>query len=781
MKKAGYLQSGSAILAVAASMAAGAAMAQDASPQQNDNGIAEIIVTAQKRAQKLNDVGITIVAATNEQLQSAGVTEVSQLTKVAPGFSVGNTYAGYQVFSLRGINFNATQFSAPPAVSTYVDEAILPYSAMTGGLLLDVDHVEVLKGPQGTLFGQNATGGSINIVAAKPTGTPKAGFDLEVNHFGQVIGSGFVSGPLSDTLRARLAASTTQFGAWQKGYYLNNRKNGDQNKGAARLLLDWTPTDRLTVSVNLNANYDHGEQQQAQFGRFSPQQPTYLPGLATYPVPTDNRDADISDGIDTHARNRLYQGVLRMDYEIADTLTLTSLTNYLDFDSNVGRDGDGTALGVINYRTRGKDKTFAQEVRLSGDAFESNLKYILGVNYQKDKIVDGLDNIFPGYSAIPPGTFFTVDNDIRARSLGFFGNLEYQFTPELSITGGARYTETKQSIDGCFTGNAQAAGLLGFISDLFRSGAGLPSGAGAFVPGGCLSINDAFPNVANPNGPGLIPDYLPVAADYTQKEHNVSWRGGVNYKATPDTLIYGLVSRGYKAGLFPNMIALFAAQINPVKQEQLTSYEIGAKLGLFDRAVQLNVSAFYYDYRDKQFFTYRPQPVVGSNAFLLNVPKSKVKGFDIDLTVAPVPGLTLRGAVTYVDTKVGSFQTFDFLGNALDATGTEFNYSSPWSGSFDGQYSFAIGESRSLYLGGGGSFASRTFSNLGETEASRIPGYVIFDARVGVESDNGWRVGLFARNLTNKYYFTAVFPSGDTDGRFSGMPRTFGATASFRW
>ncbi|MEJ2458913.1 MAG: TonB-dependent receptor plug domain-containing protein, partial [Novosphingobium sp.] len=163
-------------------------LAQDAGTggEATDSGIQEIIVTAQKRSQRLSDVGISIVAQTAEQLKSAGVVDVSQLAKVAPGFTASESQNGFPIFSIRGVNFNSNQISAAPTVSTYVDEAALPLPAMTGAMLLDVERIEVLKGPQGTLFGQNATGGSINVIAAKPTSTLEVGGHGEVNNFGQV-------------------------------------------------------------------------------------------------------------------------------------------------------------------------------------------------------------------------------------------------------------------------------------------------------------------------------------------------------------------------------------------------------------------------------------------------------------------------------------------------------------------------------------------------------------------------------------------------------------------
>lgn len=738
--------------------------------------IDEIIVTAQKREQNLNDVGITITAATAETLQAKGVTNIDQLAQVAPGFSVGQNYTGQQIFSLRGINFNTAQISASPTVSTYVDEAILPYSIMTGALLLDVERVEVLKGPQGTLFGQNATGGSINVIAAKPTEAFAGGVRTELNEFGQVFGESFVSGSLTDTLRARVAASTTQGGEWQRGYFLSDGDKGNEDKTAVRLLLDWTPTEKLTVGVNLNAYWDKGDMQFYQIGTIAPLIPAAaFPGTATYELPNDARDAEYTPGRNWGKDDRMYQGVLRLDYEISDRLSVTSLTNYSDFDEQRFVDGDGLAYDVLWYNPNGWIKSFSQELRLNGNGYDGKLNYIVGGNYQKDKILDANDLYLPGYSGTPYGTDFKTPSRLTNEYAGIFANVDFEVVDGVTLTVGARYTDAKETAKGCSTGNFLGTAVGNAVTGALRGINGLPP-IPAINEGECLTFIDVSP------APGVAPTFLPGSVDLEQKEDNVSWRTGLNYKPNDNTLFYGLISRGYKSGVFPVSPAdLVASSKLPVEQEELTAYELGTKLELVGRTLFVNLAAFYYDYKDKQFLTYEPYPVTGYNQVLANIPKSKAKGFETEVTAYPLSGLSLHAGVTYVKTEVGNFDTYNAQVQPINVKGNRFSYAPEWSGTADADYRFPIADALRLYVGASMIFSSKAFSDLGEDPITEIPSYETYDARLGVESDRGWTAGLFVRNLTDEDYWTSAFRTADIFARIAGRPRTFGATASYRF
>lgn len=749
------------------------APAQAQQSTTDNSGLGDIIVTAQKREQRLNDVGVSVSVASSTQLQSAGVVDAEGLGAIVPGFTASTSVFGPPVFSLRGVNFNSFQASAPPTVSSYVDEAAIPYPVMGQALFLDVERVEVLKGPQGTLFGQNATGGSINVIAAKPTSDLSAGFRVDVNHWGETNAEGFVSGPLSDTLRARVAVQTTQFGGWQRGYYLNDQKNGDQNKVAGRLLLDWTPTDRLKISVNLNAAKDRSEQQQPQAFLIQPVNPAAASAQPYLQyqnhLPTSARDADFDTGYDTRADNYTYQGVLRADYDFTDQLTFTSITNYLKTRFRSPHDQDGTAVPMQPATALADIKSFNQEVRLAGNFKDAGINFVLGASYGRDKITEGVDQAYIGYTGFPPNSPALWLYDLTQRAAAVFGSVDYEIVEGVTLTAGARYTDTKQTIYGCTFDNGGNPGLHGVSQSIV--GAINPALAAAYVSGGCITIDDG----------GSAPTFLPKFADRQQNETNVAWRGAINYKVNRDVLLYASASRGFKAGTFPVIINLFDSVIQPVKQEKLTSYEVGAKLTLLDNHVQLNASAFHYDYVNKQFFSFLPV-LQGAlvTATLVNIPKSTVDGADIDIT-AQFGGLRLSGGATYIKTKVKNYVGFDFAGRPVDFSGKEFNYAPPWSANLDAEYRFEAGGDLTPFVGGTVTYRDKTYADLGENPDFAMPAYTLLDARFGLESIHGWRVSIYGRNLTNKYYWNSVASSGDGAVRFTGEPRTFGANFSYRF
>lgn len=758
--------------------------------QQDSVGLGDIVVTAQKREQAINDVPLSITAASGATLANQGITDVSQLTKIVPGFNYTESAFATPVYTLRGIGFYDTSLAAKSTVSIYQDQVPIPFAIETRGTTLDLERVEVLKGPQGTLFGQNATGGAINYIAAKPTSTFKAGLDTGVDSFGQVSGGGFVSGPISDTLRARVAVRTEQGGAWQRSYTRDD-KLGDRNFTTGRVLLDFTPAPTVRLSLNLNGFIDKSDGQAAQLIGVVPLgKPARLGPLATYPIaPSNNRDADWTPSQKPKRDDWFYQASFRGDVDVTDDITLTSISSYSKYHNDQDIDPDGVALRDYFYNTTGKITAFSQELRVQGKT--GGLNYILGGNYSLEKTYQQDDagpytDSTSAYQLLDAGVgvpFFVYSQYARQKFVNkaVFGNLDYDVGEKITLHGGVRYTKTDIDFGGCTAdrGFALGQGIQNLVNSI-RGGAGLTPIA--IPPGGCVTIDASTLTVGQ--------------VDRTLSEDNVSWRAGADFKPNKDTLLYASISRGYKSGSFPLLSASDANQFNPVTQESVTAYELGTKLTLLKNTAQINAAVFYYDYSDKQL---KGRVIANPNIFgpleaLVNVPKSRVQGAELQLDVAPTDGLRVSIGATYIDTRIkGRFTNFDSYGNQSNFGGSAFPYTPKFQIVMDGQYDWAVSDDVGAFIGANLSFQSDTKAVLGDARTTpsaaltqqgglTIDDYALIDLRAGLSfDDKRYKLSAFVRNLGNEYYWSNATRITDTTVRFTGRPRTAGIDLSVRY
>lgn len=767
------LRVGAVLLALSPTLAA-AQTENETGSEARDYGAGDIIVTAQKRSESINSVPISITAASGEQLTEQGVMDTASLVKVVPGLQYTPSLFATPVFSLRGVGFYDASFAATSAVAVYVDEVSLPFTVMTGGALLDLERVEVLKGPQGTLFGQNATGGTINFVAAKPTAALEAGMNAGITHFGRVDLSGFVSGPVTDRLRARVAVSTTQFGAWQKSYTREDRR-GDQNRLNGRALLDWEPVDRVALTLSATGWRDDSEVPAAQFLASLPNlPPAAIPAIVNYPrPPRDNRFADWTPGTDNRRHARFYQLSARLTVDVTDQISLISISSLSRFRERRSIDIDGTTVDNIQINSQARIRDFSQELRLQGDM--GALKWIVGVNYQKSSIHEfnttpfneaSVNAAFLFATPIPfRGSSYFSDQDYKTKAA--FTNVDIELSELVTLHGGIRYSDQKAgsiacSLDDPF--NVLSTGYSAIYGQTFAPGQCV-NHAIAMLPGGGFTI-------------------MPGLAFNTLDEDNVAWRAGVDFKPGPGKLLYLSVSKGYKSGSFPTLNGANHDQFKAAKQESLLSYEAGFKLGLADRRLQLNGAIFYYDYSDKQT---RGRILNNPNIFgpvetLLNIPKSRVAGAELQLTVIPVDGLTLSSGVVYLDTKLrGNYSNYNILGEITAFDGESFPLTPKWQAIGDIEYGFGVGSGLDAFAGVAGRYQSATKSAFGDPAFMTIKDYGALDLRAGLQNeDAGWRLAIFARNLTDTYYWTNATRLIDTAIRFAGEPRTFGLSFTLR-
>jgi iron complex outermembrane recepter protein len=767
--------------------------AQSASQGAGPSDSGDIIVTAQKRSERLIDVPMSITAATGEQLVKQGITDTSQLAKLVPGFTYQQSNYGNPVFAIRGIGFVDNSVTAGSTVSVYVDQISLPFVAMARGATLDLERVEALKGPQGTLFGQNSTGGAINYIAAKPTDTLKFGADLSYGRFNEVIAGGFVSGPITENLRARVALRSENMDGWQKSLSRPGDTLGRKRFYTGRLLVDWDPSEKLKLELNVSGSQDRSDSPAAQlvraFSRGFPNART-APLIAAYQasaIPARGpRQADWDEGFDFARDDDFYLLALRGDWQVTDQLTLTSITSYAHMTTERPIDLDGVAVAGngFNFRYDRQDgllKSFSQEVRLSGDM--GPLKWVIGGNYQRQTANEFQLLSNPGsqgsfdFSALAPvlgpdvGRIYywnhsTYLNNQRPISKAVFGSFDYELMDKLTIRASARYTNEKRKFSGCL---ADGADTTGPQFDAIRDAWSLLAGGVAIAPGGCLTLNDVTFQ------PGLVSSHL--------NEDNFSWRGSIDYKPSANSLLYVTAAKGYKSGGYSIVPAIFASQIAPVTQESLQSYEAGFRTSVAARRLQISGAVFYYDYKDKQLIGWA-NTAFGPLPQLVNIPKSRVIGAELEATANPVDGLRVNAGVTYIDSKVKRDPALplDSFGQASSYVGERFPNTPKWNGLVDAEYGFPVSDSLKVFIGGSATFRSGTSSFFGNLPDFKIPGYSLFDVRGGFETaDGNWRVQAYGRNITNKWYWVNVGVETDAIHRAPGMGATYGLAVSYRY
>ncbi|WP_066557557.1 TonB-dependent receptor [Croceicoccus bisphenolivorans] len=767
----------------------------------------EIIVTANKREQAINDVGLSITVQSGEDMTIKGIDSPTDLGKIVPGLTVQPSPFNTPVYTLRGIGFYETTLSAAPTVAVYTDEIALPFSATTRGVAFDVQRVEVLKGPQGTLFGQNTTGGAINYIVNKPTDTFDAGVDLSYGRFNTIDVQGFVSGPITNGVNARLSARTIQSDDWQYSYTRDDTL-GAQDKIQGRFQLEIDPGNGFRVMLNANGWQDKSDTQAAQLIEDSCGTNTAstcgspdADNFRAYPpAPNNARAADWSYGIfsdyslydetedfstrdySTRGENnrplqrddRFYQLSARVDLDLTAALTLTSITAYSDYKTNSVQDFDGSIYATVDTNTSGYIKNFSQELRVSGNYAWGN--FIIGANYDSSKTYDRLFyNFSQGPSsdplyAVPDSprgqlTFNYSDQDVK--NYAVFGNIEYALTDSLDLVAGARYTESKRDFEGCT--NDFGGGTAIWWNSIFGTDV---------QPGECLTFTADFPE-----------QFRPALFDELN-EDNISWNVGLNYKTASNALLYARVSRGYKSGSFPTASVASFSGYTPVKQESVTAYELGFKAPFANGLVNISAAAFYYDYKNKQLRGRKPDPVFVTLDALVQIPKSSVTGVEAQIDLRPADGLTMSFGGTYIDTKIKEYTGFDALGVERNFTGQDFPYAPALTAIGDINYDFALGSNAEGYMGASVTYNSDTTSALSNTTTEFVDedkryamkAYALLDLRAGVRlNDDKIRIGGYVRNVTNTFYWTNVQDNLASISRFTGMPRTYGVQLSWRY
>lgn len=785
-------------------------------------------MTAQKRDQRTQDVGIAIAAFGGDQMEALGVVDVKDVAVLVPGFTVAKSFRGPPIYTLRGVGFNTPNMSTSSPVGIYLDEVAYPYPIMTEGLSLDLSRVEVLKGPQGTLYGRNTTGGLVNSIANKPTAERSAEVKVSYGSYQSYGIEGFLNGGIAPNLNARLAFDVQRADKGWQVSVTHGQRLGKVDKAAARFSLGWEPSDRTRFLLTANWWKDRSDTQAGQsiaafprgliafLGLTTPEQwAAAAPGLGIDPrifsqsyTPTSGKQANwvvqnlpwggTNGGgqnftpapLDFRKDNELTSLALRGEFGLSDTIKVTSLTSYSHFTRREGYDTGGWDIENLIGLGEGSIKSFSQELRVNGDT--DRLHWVLGGFYARDKIRENdkswgatistvaLVRTF-GVATAPAGTTPAQLEDIQwgfrdwenlinqtITSKALFGQVEYKLTDQLNLTAGLRYSKDKAKFSGCSKDqgdNSIAASWNAFFNNATPFGANV-------APGGCVTYLAALtPFAANPQG--IVNKVL--------DEDNLSGRVALDYRVNDDVLLYVSAARGFKSGAFPNINANVAPQYDPAKQEEVRAYEAGIKTSPA-RGMIMNASVFYYDYLDKQLFVNTPDPVYVTLNSIKNIPKSHIFGVEGEISVPLARGLDARVTATYLNAKIDTYSGFTDFGEAKDFKGASFPFTPKFQLNGTLTYGFDVNDDIEARLTVNGRYTSSSRGDLEGNPLFKIDGYALFDANLAVMTkDDQYQLDVFVRNIGNKYYWNSVQLPLDSLVRYAGMPRTWGVSLKSRF
>lgn len=684
-----------------------------------------IVVTAQKREQNLQDVGTSVTAMDARTLQALGMKDPVSIAGQVPGMQFNQFGATVTIYNLRGVSQNDFSDHQEAPVAAYADDAYIASTGALAGSLFDIARVEVLRGPQGTLFGRNATGGLIHTISNRPTNRNEGYLDVSGGNYATLNTEGAINTPLSDKVSARLSFATAN----HEGYIDNTigHSINDQKQYSGRLQLLIEPSERSEILIKLHGiRNDRETAGNYSFDAAAPDatgRGVFVPGGSDffgYVKPTDDPFVQSEDRRGLFKRT-VWGSTIHATHDF-DNFTLTSVTDYLDVRKRYGEDSDVSPNPIFNYDVSYDYHQFSEEIRLNGatDKFRwvGGLYYL---NYKSDDV--GITDII---QPIGKGTaVFTTKNS----SPSVFAQVEYDFAPQWTVIAGARYTNDDKEFDYNYV---------------------------------CETCPQNLHYVA--------PDF----PDANQKFDIGTGKLEVDFKPNQDTLLYGSINRGAKGGGWSAPTSGFVnPDALPYKAEKLTSYELGVKSTLLDGKARLNAATFYYDYQDYQGFFLDVATQVVENV------DAKVKGGEIEFAILPVRGLNLQLGISHLQTSVADVPTP--AGVLITA---QMPQAPRWSVNAVARYEWTLaGGLASIALDT--KWNDVQYLELINSQVDREPAYALTNARLGFSTeDNKWDFSAYVKNVMDKEYRVYNLDlSGFTGSNQSvyGTPRLYGVGFRYNW
>ena len=676
----------------------------------------DVVVTAQKRTSTAQKTAASITAIDAKTLEKNGVQTLQDLTKLAPGVSLGQD-AAKVVVTMRGVSSRDTTEIGDPAVSISSDGFYIQRPTGLSGTVYDLERVEVLRGPQGTLYGRSATGGAINFITAKPGKETEGKFSLGIGNYGTVNTEGMVNLPLNDAWSARAAFKTTR----HSGYRTHESPaipGDDDDSTSARVHLQYAPDNRLKVL--LTGQYTH-------LGGVGPS----VEGVPIVGAVNNNVMPDVDVKGEPHGTPNQYIDTtiktvqLNASYDL-DFASLIYSAGYRDMHYRHLRDLDGLITSANYFSANEHPKDVSHEVRLVSKG-EDRFKWQFGAYYFKETM--SLLSYYQSYAVAPPVNMFVFNYDVKAVSKALFGQASYDLSRGVTVDVGLRTSQDDKTRAG--------------YQDL---------------------------------GQGIVPQ--PGSSSSKKNTYHL----GLNWQLSPNNLLYAKYSTGYKAGGFTTIIngvgAGATASQRTYDPETINAFEVGSKNQFFERRLQLNLSAYTYDYKDQQVSVSN-----GGAPYTVNAGKSRISGAELELQARPTAIDSIDGYIAFLNARFKDFCTNrSAQGDCTRNLAGNAPAQAP-------KWQVGAGYEHRFQLAGGSltprlqtHYESKSYLGVDNYVRQTQNSYTRSDAMLTYADDSGkWTLQGYVRNIENARILTVANANFGSYNYAFAAPRTFGVTFSYYW
>jgi len=732
----------SAILAL--SVAASAARAQSEATEPEPLRLEDIVVTAQKRAENIQSVPISVSAVTGDAIASQQITNILSLANSIPNVQI-NTFSNSPdsaVFTIRGIGVNDADPYVGTTVSVIVDGVVVGVN--TGALLqlFDIDRVEILRGPQGTLFGANTTGGVINVVTKQPTGVLEGEAQVVAGNYGRLNANAALNFPITDNLAGKI--SVLHMG--HDGFFRNtidNSRLGGTNVTTLRGYLKYTLDNYDATLISEYVRSRNGSQTALNLA--DPTQALYVPGQTDQGLRFRRGQ---SRGQPDFNNRDSYSFTLTQDFDTS-LGDVVSISNYREYRNELWSDDDAVEPVLLQSRRNTMHSQYSQELRTTIDVNDRTQLMVGGFYFHQKYLLTHFTNL-DGFLV---GLGQPQLQDQKNWSLSGFTQLYFKLTDQLRLQAGFRYSHEKTRARSV-TANSLSPSPGVILSDF--------SDAGNLIPGSLVDVSGR------------------------KSWDEVGYKLGLDYNLTDDMMLYGYYARGFKSGGFAGRIAV-PEDIGPFDPEKVDTFEVGMKSDFLDGRLRANVAAFYNIYKDMQV-TQNITYLDGRNSSsIFNAGKSKTKGFEVELTALPLEGLTLSASVAYLDAKYKRYDTLklDPATNTLvpaSFAGNRLMNAPKFTGTASVSYTVPMGAGETnIFVQN--AYTSPKYSYFDNLPQQRIGAVNLVNATLSwtPESDR-WSIGLYGRNILDRRYPAQLtYLPGTFYLVAMGPPREYGVDFKYKW